>query len=55
MIEKINKEIGTTVLMITHNSAIADMAHSVYKLRSGEITEIQHNSELVAAERIVSA
>lgn len=52
LIEQINKKIGTTVLMITHNSAIADMAHSVYKLRGGEITETFLNHELIPAERI---
>ncbi|MDR1643441.1 MAG: ABC transporter ATP-binding protein [Clostridiales bacterium] len=52
LIQKVNAEFGTTILMITHNSAIAGMAHAVYRLRSGEIAEATHNAELVPAERI---
>jgi putative ABC transport system ATP-binding protein len=52
LLQKINTEFGTTVLIITHNSAIAGMAPVVYRLRSGEVAEIIHNSELVPAERI---
>ena len=37
---------------ITHNSAIAGMAHAVYRLRSGEVAEVVHNAELVPVERI---
>lgn len=52
LIQKVNAQFGTTMLMITHNSAIAGMAHAVFKLRSGEVAEVKHNSELVPAERI---
>lgn len=52
LLQSINVRFGTTILMITHNSAIAGMAHTVYKLRDGEVTEIVHNTELVPAERI---
>ena len=52
LLQKVNAQFGTTILMITHNSAIAGMAHNLFRLRSGEITEIAHNSELIPAERI---
>lgn len=52
LIQKVNVQFGTTMLMITHNSAIAGMAHAVFKLRSGEVAEVTHNTELVPAERI---
>ena len=52
LIQKVNLQFGTTILMITHNSAIAGMAHVVFRLRSGEILEVAHNSELIPAERI---
>lgn len=52
LIQKINTELGTTILMITHNSAIADMAHTVFKLRSGEVAEVLHNTSQIAAERM---
>lgn len=52
LLQKVNREFGATVLMITHNTAIGGMANVVYKLRSGEIAEIIRNDEIVAAERI---
>jgi putative ABC transport system ATP-binding protein len=52
LIQKINAELGATILMITHNAAIADMAHAVFKLRSGEVAEASRNARPVPAERI---
>ena len=52
LLQKVNVRYGATILMITHNSAIAGMAHAVYKLRNGEVAEIMHNSKIVPAERI---
>jgi putative ABC transport system ATP-binding protein len=52
LLQEVNAQFGTTILMITHNSAIAGMAHAVYKVRSGEVTEVTHNSEIISAERI---
>jgi putative ABC transport system ATP-binding protein len=52
LLKKVNVQFGTTILMITHNSAIAGMAHAVFRLRSGEVAEVAHNSELIPAERI---
>lgn len=52
LLQKINKDFGTTILMITHNSAISTMANRVFKLRSGEITEEKMNDTIVPAERI---
>lgn len=52
LLQKVNIQFGTTILMITHNSAISGMAHTVYKLRSGEVTESNYNTELIPAERI---
>lgn len=43
-IEKINRTYGTTILIITHNEAIADMADSVIKIRDGRIAKIKENS-----------
>jgi putative ABC transport system ATP-binding protein len=52
LLQKVNAQFGTTILMITHNSPIAGMADAVFRLRSGEIAEVVHNSELIRAERI---
>ena len=52
LLQSVNAKYGTTILMITHNSAIAGMAHAVFRLRSGEVVETAFNTELVPAERI---
>jgi len=52
LLQEVNAKFGTTILMITHNSAIAGMAHAVFRLRSGEVAETAFNTELVPAERI---
>jgi putative ABC transport system ATP-binding protein len=52
LLQDVNNKFGTTILIITHNSAIANMAPVVYRLRSGEVAEKIINSELVPAERI---
>lgn len=52
LLQKINAQFKTTILMITHNSAIADMAHAVYRLRSDEVAEVMHNSQIIPAERV---
>lgn len=52
LLQKINQEYKTTILMITHNSAISAMAHRVYRVRSGEIVESIRNAVVMPAERI---
>jgi putative ABC transport system ATP-binding protein len=52
LLQKINKEFGTTILMITHNTAISTMANRVYRVRSGEIVESIRNNSIIPAERI---
>lgn len=52
LLQQINKQYGTTILIITHNTAISAMANRVYKLRSGEIIEQYINEEVLPAERI---
>jgi putative ABC transport system ATP-binding protein len=52
LLQQVNRKYGTTILMITHNSAIAAMANRVFKLRSGEIVEELVNAKTIPAERI---
>lgn len=52
LLQQINREFGTTILMVTHNTAIGGMANKVFKLRSGEIVETIRHDEIVPAERI---
>ena len=41
--EEIKKQIGTTIMMITHNPEIAKMADRVIKLRDGKVSSIKVN------------
>lgn len=52
LLQKINRNFGTTILMITHNEAISSMAHRIYKVRSGKILENKINKNIIPAERI---
>ena len=52
VMEKIVKERGTTVVMITHNAEIAKMADRVIKLRSGKIASIKRNLHPLPATEI---
>lgn len=52
LLQQVNKEFGTTILMITHNTAIAAMANKVFRLRSGEVVDEVVNQEIIPAERI---
>ena len=50
-VEKMNQQFGTTVVIITHNEAIADMADQVVRLKDGKISEnCQNNQKIPAAE-----
>jgi putative ABC transport system ATP-binding protein len=52
LLRQVNKKYGTTILMITHNGAIAAMANKVFRLRSGEVVDEVVNQVIVPAERI---
>ena len=38
LLERINKEYGNTILMVTHNDALKNMADRVVKLRDGKVS-----------------
>lgn len=44
VIERINRELGTTAIVITHNAAIAGMADRVLHLGGGRIQRIETNA-----------
>lgn len=49
LIEDVNKKYGNTVIMVTHNDAIKNMADRVVKLRDGVIRKNYLNDEKIAA------
>lgn len=50
LIEEINKKYGNTVIMVTHNDAIKNMADRVIRLRDGQIRKEYRNEVKIAAE-----
>jgi putative ABC transport system ATP-binding protein len=52
VIERINREIGTTVVVITHNAAIAGMADRVIHLGDGRIQRIAVNEHKLAPAEV---
>ena len=50
LIETVNKKYGNTVIMVTHNDAIKNMADRVVKLRDGQIRKNYLNESKVAAD-----
>jgi putative ABC transport system ATP-binding protein len=44
VLKQVNSELGTTMLLITHNAAIGDMGDRVLRMGSGEIEEIIENA-----------
>ena len=50
LIEEVNAEYGNTVVMVTHNDAIKNMADRVIRLRDGRIGDIAVNKTKLKAE-----
>jgi putative ABC transport system ATP-binding protein len=48
-VEKVNRELGTLAVVITHNAAIASMADRVIFLSGGKITSIRGNERRMPA------
>ena len=49
LIEDVNQKYGNTVIMVTHNDAIKNMADRVVKLRDGQIRKNYVNETKIAA------
>lgn len=52
LIETINQKYGNTVIMVTHNDAVKDMADRVIRLRDGMIRKNYKNEEKIPAEQL---
>ena len=51
-IGKLHEQLGFTVIMITHNQNIAEMANTVIRMNSGTVTEVYSNTERKSAYEI---
>jgi len=51
-LERVNRELGTTTAVITHNASIGGMADRVVHLSDGQIAAIDENAERAAPESL---
>ena len=52
LIETVNEKYNTTIIMVTHNEAIKDMADKVVKLRDGMVRKEIKNEHKLTAEQL---
>lgn len=52
LLEQINHDYGTTILIVTHNDAISKMAQRVLRLRDGQIISNSLNSSRITAKEL---
>jgi len=52
VIERVNRELGTTTAVITHNAVISSMADRVISLSDGRIASVQRNTHKVPASEL---
>lgn len=51
-IEKVNRELGTTTAVITHNASIASMADRVIRMTSGRLSEDYRNQKKLSPREL---
>jgi putative ABC transport system ATP-binding protein len=51
-IDKVNKELGTATVVITHNAAIAGMSNRVVRLADGHVASVERNHHKVDVREI---
>ena len=52
LMEQVNRDYGCTIVIVTHNAAIAQMAHRVLRLRDGHIAADEVNEHPLAAAEL---
>ena len=52
LLVNLNRDLRKTIVVITHNSALAEVADRIIHLRSGEITEVVANEQPKEPEEI---
>lgn len=51
-VEKMNRQYGTTIIIITHNEAIAQMADRIIWIKDGKTAKSQNNENKIPAESL---
>ena len=52
VIDRVNRELGTTTAVITHNSSIAGLADRVITLSDGRISSVHQNTKKLPAREL---
>ena len=52
-LEKIHEKYATTIIIVTHNEAISQMADIVIRVQDGNIRSVKENKERVSSKDIV--
>ncbi len=51
-LQNINRDLGTTTAIITHNAAIGQMANRVVHIAGGRIAQVEHNPNPIAPDQV---
>lgn len=52
LLERLNKEFGMTMILVTHNADIAGMSNQIVEIRDGEIVRNQENPNKLTAKEV---
>lgn len=52
VLRRINRELGTTTAVITHNAVIADMADRMIRISDGRVSEVLNNPDPVTPDQL---
>ena len=52
LMERVNREYGSTMVIVTHNDAIRHMSHHILRLRDGQLSEDVRNEHLLPAREL---
>lgn len=52
LLENVNREYNKTIILITHNGAIAPMADKIVRVKSGKIDSVELNSNRISVDAI---
>jgi putative ABC transport system ATP-binding protein len=51
-LQRVNTELGTTTVVITHNAAIASMADRVVRLADGRVTSVENRTQKLSPQEL---
>jgi len=52
LMEQVNRDYGCTIVIVTHNDAIKNMAHRILRVRDGELVGDERNARVLPAREL---